>query len=70
MSAYTITFSENCVFISAKLYDQNGLSWSILPIFSQKERIVVFEMNWIYAGRVVKGHKWRYSNIGANTERQ
>ena len=27
----------------------------MLPIFSEKERIVVFEMNWIYAVVLLKG---------------
>ena len=38
-----------CFYIRAKCYDQNWLPWSILPIFLEKEHIVVFEMNWIYA---------------------
>ena len=43
-----------CFYIRAKCYDQNWLPWSILPIFSEKEHIVVFKMNWIYAVVLLK----------------
>ena len=43
-----------CFYIRAKCYDLNWLPWSILPIFSEKEHIVVFKMNWIYAVVLLK----------------